>query len=476
MIKLDAKQFENTDIKEVLQYLINKYSPARPERLRNYYEGRQDILNRSMADPVKPNNKIVSNVCAYITDTVVGYFMGQPVVYSEDDGDKTEGKGVVRRAVDKVKSLVMPKDISADYVETLKDIFDYNNEQDHNAELAKGQSIAGVDYELLYMDEKPQVRFVELPTESVIYAESDGTDEKPLIAVRVYQTDDIKQPDKKLYYYEVYTDSEIITYASEEHNRQTVLKEIERRDHFFGEVPIIAYPNNKEQMGDFEGILTLQDEYNQVQSDTANDLEYFTDAYLLMSGVRLDPEDAVKMMEQRVINLPDKECSAEFLIKDINDTAVENYKNRLREDIHTLSKTPNLNDANFGGNLTGVAISYKMWGMDQVVAVKERKFKKALQRRIRLITNILNTKGKNWDWRKIEITFSRNMPQNLVEMAQMVSSLRTLVSDETLRGLLPFIDDPTMEAERLAEQSEGIPDLDNLPPVGDELDDATEEV
>ena len=462
MIRIDPEQFENNDIMDVLKYLISKHSPTRAAHLRDYYEGRHAILNRRMADPVKPNNKIVSNLCAFITDTMVGYFMGQPVVYSEDDDGKKEN--IVKRAVKAVKSAFVASDnISNSYVETLKDIFDYNNEQDHNAELSKGQSIAGVDYELLYTDEEARIRFTELPTESVIYVTTDEIDEKPLVAVRVYETDNIKQPDEKLYYYEVYTDGEVIKYSAERHNENITLKEIDRYDHHFGEVPIIAYENNKEHSGDFEGILTQQDEYNQVQSDTANDLEYFTQAYLLMTGVRLDPEDAAKMMEQRVINLPDKESSAGFLIKDINDAAIENYKNRLRKDIHSLSKTPNLSDESFSGNLTGVAISYKIWGMDQVVAVKERKFKKALQRRIKLITNVLNAKGNNWDWRKIEITFSRNMPQNLVELAQMVGQLKGIVSDETLIALLPFVTDPVMELERLAEQKESI-DLDMIPP------------
>ena len=451
MIRIDPAQLEDSNMKDVLKYLIAKYSPAREQRLRDYYEGRHDILNRKMADPTKPNNKLVNNLAAFITDTVTGYFMGQPVVYSADGED------------------------SDAYVEALKDICDYNNEQDHNAELGKGQSIAGVDYELLYLDEEARIRFTELATENVIYAVSDAIDEKPLLAVRVYETDDINQPDAKLYYYEVYTDDEIITYSAQKLNEGVSLTEIDRVEHYFGEVPIIAYPNNKEQMGDFEGVIHLIDAYNKAQSDTANDFEYFTDAYLKLTGVRLDDQAIATMKENRVIGLPDKECDVDWLVKQINDAALENYKNRLRKDIHSLSKTPNLSDESFSGNLTGVAISYKIWGMDQVVAVKERKFKKALQRRIKLITNVLNAKGNNWDWRKIEITFSRNMPQNLVELAQMVGGLKGIVSDETLIALLPFVDDVTMEMERLAEQSEGIPDLDNLPPVG-EVDDLTEEV
>ena len=271
MIRIDPAQLENSEIKDVLKYLIAKYSPAREQRLRDYYEGRHDILERRMADPTKPNNKLVNNLAAFITDTVTGYFMGQPVVYSAD-GEGNDG-----------------------YVETLKDIFDYNDEQDHNAELSKGQSIAGVDYELLYLDEEARIRLTELPTENVIYVESDDIDEKPLMAVRIYETDDIKQPDQKLYYYEVYTDSEIITYTAQRHNENVSLTEVDRQPHYFGEVPVVAYPNNKEQMGDFEGVLTEQDEYNQAQSDTANDFEYFTQAYLLMTGVRIDPKDETAM-------------------------------------------------------------------------------------------------------------------------------------------------------------------------------------
>ena len=443
IIKVDPEQLANTDEKITLQYLISKhlFNKSRLEKLQDYYEGKHDILYRQMLDSSKPNNKIVNNLAAFITDTIVGYFMGSPVTYSA----RTEGNDA--------------------YVDALTDIFDDNDEQDLNAELAKGQSVQGVDYELLYTDEDARIRMAELPAQSIIYVESDDVNAEPLLGVRIYEVDDITKggislTDKK-YYYEVYDDREKITYEALKHNDKVSLREIAREEHYFGEVPIIAYENNKELLGDFEGVMTLIDAYNLAQSDTANDFEYFTDAYLTMTGVRLDTEDIRKMKENRVIGLPDKECSVDWLIKQVNDTALENYKNRLRKDIHSLSKTPNLSDESFSGNLTGVAISYKIWGMDQIVSVKERKFKKGLQRRIRLITNILNTTGKNWNYKDIDITFSRNMPQNLTELADMVTKLKGLVSQETLLSILPFIDDVELEQERLEEAKPTI-DLDML--------------
>ena len=455
-MEINPDQLKQKSITEILRHAISKSPRARLSRLRDYYEGRQDILERRMYDPTKPNNKLVNNLAAYITDTVTGYFMGSPIVYSAD-GEENDG-----------------------YVETLKDIFDFNNEQDENAELAKGQSIAGVDYELLYLDEDANIRFTELPAENIIYIETSEVEPKPAMAARMYE---IEEPgvDGKTYYYEVYTETESITYKADDNNRVS-FTEVDRQPHYFGEVPIIQYCNNEEKLGDFEGVMSLIDAYNLAQSDSANDFQYFTDAYLLMVGAKLggsenDPTGDVaraSMRETRIIELPDKDVDAKFLIKDINDTAIENYKDRLRKDIHTLAKVPDLSDESFSGNLTGVAISYKIWGMDQIVSVKERKFKKGLQRRIKLITNILNMQGNNWDWRKIEITFSRNMPQNLVELAQMVGGLKGIVSDETLIALLPFVTDPVMELERLAEQKESI-NLDMIPPDPEVEDEPMEE-
>ena len=434
MLKIDPEQLETADLKDVLQYLIEKHAPlqVKASKLQAYYEGQHDILTRTMADTTKPNNKLVNNLAAYITDTISGYFMGKPIAYSTKEDA---------------------------YFETVNDILDYNDEQDHNAELAKSQSIKGCGYELLYMDEDAKVRFAELPRENVIYVETDDVATEPVIAVRIYEIDQILGG-KKLFY-EVYTDEEIVTYETViDEEQKKSLVEIDRLQHYFGGVPVVAYPNNKELMGDFEGVISLIDAYNRTQSDTANDFEYFTDAYLMLTGVEFDAKDIKLMKENRTISLPDKECDAGWLIKTINDVAIENYKDRLRKDIHALSKTPNLTDENFSGDLSGVAISYKIWGLEQIASMKERKFKRALQRRLELITNILNKEGNNWDWRDIDITFSRNMPQNLVEIVDAVSKLKGIVSDLTLLAQLPFVTDPQEELDRITEQNEAAIDLD----------------
>lgn len=138
--------------------------------------------------------------------------------------------------------------------------------------------------------------------------------------------------------------------------------------------------------------------------------------------------------------------------KTIDDTALENYKNRLREDIHTGANVPHMCDESFGGNLSGVAISYKLWGLEQICSIKERKFKKGLQRRIELITNILNIMGHNYDYRDIVPKFRRNRPQNDMETAQIVTMLANDLSRETRLQLMPGVENVQDELRKLEEE------------------------
>lgn len=57
-------------------------------------------------------------------------------------------------------------------------------------------------------------------------------------------------------------------------------------------------------------------------------------------------------------------------------------------------------------------------------------------------------------WRDINIVFTRNLPTDLTETANIVNQLRGLVSDETLLSLLEFVKDPQEEVQRVREQNE----------------------
>jgi SPP1 family phage portal protein len=223
----------------------------------------------------------------------------------------------------------------------------------------------------------------------------------------------------------------------------------EDKTHNFNLVPISIFKNNDEMLGDFELVTDLIDFYDRLESDTANAFDYYNDCYMVFTGANL-PEDLETMKENRLIEMP-AESTVSFLTKNAIDTEQENAKNRIVNDIHKYSRVPNMSDENFANNVSGVAMKYKLLGLENVCSIKERKFKKGLQNRLWLISNILNLKTGT-SLQDIQITFKRNIPQNEQEISTMINSLRGLLSTETLISQLSFVEDAKAELEKLQEE------------------------
>ena len=206
------------------------------------------------------------------------------------------------------------------------------------------------------------------------------------------------------------------------------------------------------------------DAYNKAQSDTANDLEYFTDAYLVISGAggglvndETDGEDEPRSLmgsfrDNRLLELPEKGM-AEWLVKTINDSATEHYKDRLRNDLFFLSQVPALTDEHFASNISGIALKYKLIGLEELSIEKENKFRSALRKKIKFILGFISLRlNRSYDPAAIDIVFSRNNIENLSEMADNARKLDGIISKETLLSTLAFIENPAAELERIKEE------------------------
>ena len=175
--------------------------------------------------------------------------------------------------------------------------------------------------------------------------------------------------------------------------------------------------------------------------------------------------------------LVDGDGDASFLTKTVSDTYIQNMLNRLTNDFHKLTGTPNLTDESFAGNASGVALSYKMFGLEKQMNKKESKWRRSIQRMLELIVNVLNMRGQNIDYRNYKITFTRALPQNVTEIAQMVTSLNGIVSNETLLSLLPFIEKPKEELDRVNSEKEAAFETYSFPMTDEPVtDDENEEV
>ncbi|REK69332.1 phage portal protein [Paenibacillus paeoniae] len=404
---------------------------ARMEKLDEYYRGKHEILKRPESTTGLPNNKLVANHAKYITDIAVGYVLGNSVKY---DG----------KQIEPVTDLYKTLDISS-----------------HDSEIGKDLSIYGIGRELYYFssDEVPIPKLTCIDPRKLFLVVDDSVEYKSLFGVHYYPQTDIdgKADGFKVI---VYTANNTIEYNTKSLTNAGDYVQVSVKPHYWDAVPVVEFWNNEEQMGDFEGVITLIDAYNTLASDRVNDKEQLVDAILKVKGMSLgdDKAEASKtiqlLKELKVLEMPSQDADAEWLIKQLNEQQVEVLRNAIKSDIHEFSMVPDLTDENFASNASGVAMKYKLFGLEQLAVTKERYFKQGLRERLAMFGRALHIKGQKVDTADAKITMTRNLPANDLEIAQLINLLIDRVSDETLISLLSFVEDPAEEIKKVRQQRE----------------------
>lgn len=364
---------------------------SRFEKLEDYYNGEHSILTRTKRIKSNANNKLVINHAKDIIDFFQGYVFSKPITYYNLD------------------------DSILDYYTTI-------DEDSHNTELALDMCIYGKAYELVYLDEEngkllPQLAVLNPKDTFVVYDTS--YKQRPMFGITYYANRNIEN---EIVDYTVmcYTEDFILSYKTNGNTlKDSPLTLVDIEEHYFNKVPILRVTNNKQEKGDFEGVITLIDAYNKLESDRINDKEQFVQSLLLLTNSSLgdDMEErsevAQWIRDEGIIEL-ESDANAIFLNKQLSESDVEILSNKILKDIYRMARVPNMSDENFAGNASGVAMAYKLLGTDQVGLTKERHFKKLLRDRLSLITqaNGILT-GNTTDILKVDIHMDRNIPRDL---------------------------------------------------------------
>lgn len=430
------EKFENEKLdKELIVKLIRKHQGEIVDNLkrnRAYYDGNHSITQKTRKMNNAPNTKTVCNHAKDISDTASGYFMGNPITYEGKEGTD-------------ISELV--KSLEAACVDDV--------DQD-NALLI---SIYGKTYDYTYAaEDEAELNIKNLNPGNTFIVCDDTIEHRELFGVYYYvKKDDIN--DKRSYVATVCTAEFIYEFVLYPDDISLSMIKSEPKPHNLGNVPITEYKNNKFDIGDFEQQIGLIDAYNTLMSDRVNDKEQFIDALLILYGAVIgDTEDMssearMKLKKMGLLELPE-DAKAEYLVRSLDESGVETLRKAIKEDIYTFSHVPNLTDEKFSGNSSGVAMEYKLLGLEMLTKIKERYYKKGLRKRIKMFCHFLELKGKNIDPDMVKTTFSRSLPQNLVELANMIATLSDDVSRKTLIKLLPFVEDPEAEVEAVEQEKE----------------------
>lgn len=408
----------------LLEKMINRFHlnvKPKLQKYKNYYDGVQAILNKSYKDPTKPCSKTVINYCKNIVDSYCGYLATPGYISYQSNQDITD----------------------------IMDILKYNDYTAEDAEFLLQGLIYGVANELMYNDAEGKTRFKLINPMYSFGVFDDSLTNDLLYFIRMYEKSEWDETNT--YCVDVYTDALVKHYTMD--GEVGGLTFINEEPHYFGQCPanILIIPG---EVSIFDCVLSLQDAVNELLSSEIDDYSAFCDAYMILEGVDAEIEDIAAMKENRVMLLP-AGASASWLTKSASDAQVENILKRIHDSIYRIAQCPDFSSESFvGGVSSGIAIRYRLTGMETRAGMIEAEMKKALLRRIEVIAGIAALKLGEEVFQDVEIEFKRNIPEDITATIGMINSLKGSVSDATLLSQLPFISDVNAELEALQEQKQ----------------------
>lgn len=385
--------------------------------LKAFYDGEHGIQSRWRAKGA-PNNRLWHDLPGYIVAMTSGYLAGEPVQYAAREG-KTEGMEALRTALKKSAAANV------------------------DCELATDAAIYGRGVEIYYADESAMPRLCQADARNAFVVYDNTIEHEPVYGVLI--ADKLNHQFEKVgQRITVMTDGWTIHY---ERVGGETPAETDRERHFFGHVPMAEYWNNQRERGDFESVMNLIDAYDALQSNRVNDKQQFTDALMVIYGATVEEDERAgrslqqRLRETRTLEMPASDARVEYLTKTLSESDTEVLKESLKKDIHKLSFVPDMTDEAFAGNLSGVAMEYKLFGLEQMTRSKERWFREGLLWRLKCLVYFLRLRGHDMpDAEDVEIMFSRSLPVNKLEVAQTLRAYEGMVPQEMLLSQIPFVE------------------------------------
>ena len=388
---------------------------VRPERQRlyDYYRGEQSV-DKGETVRGRPDNRLRAPFPRYITEVHTGYFLGLPptVAYG--------GAAGARYA-----ALSRELDLPHLYFDLGRDL-----------------SICGAGFALVWA-ERGGVKVCRCDPCGCFAIRSGDAGAPLLAAVRLFasgrgQTRGVLYTAERLVPF-VWDGTGVTLGAAEENLLHTI--------------PLLPFYNNCQGVGDFEMVTGLVDAYNVLLSGALDDMQSVANAFLALYGMQgTTQRDIEQANRSRILSLSEG-GRAEFVVKNLNHEALGQLEVNLRRSILQLSMTPDLCDEHFAGNSSGVALQYKLWGIEQVRAAKERTFTDGLRALLAVLTEGERLLGRSVDLTGGEVTFYKNLPQDNAALAETLLSLSPLLSRQTILENLPWVADAQEELRRRAAEN-----------------------
>lgn len=411
--------------RQIVNKLYEEYNKRKVIAIKqyDYYKGKTDIF-KTYKTTDRSNRKVSDNFIRTFIEEEVSFMVGQPITYVAD------------------KNIVSNINYNLENINTTLD-----------TELTTNLLIFGEAYELYYINNN-EFKIKELnPLNSIAYCDTEG---KAQLFMYFYY----KELDDNLYF-DVIDDRYIY------HFKEGFTQVQEPTKHYFGSCPIgVAKLNNTIDDTLYNNVKELQDCYEALMSDWSNEISDTRLAYLVLSGLQLEKEDAEKMKQMGILQLPDAKGKAEWLIKNLSSDFFNTYRNNIKEDIYRVANHID-NQTQVQSNTSGTMLVTRMNCLRLKIINQNNCLKNCLKQRVKNLFIFLNlTQSKNYDYRLVKVQPQLNLPNNDLETAQIATQLNNKLSIRTALSRLSFVTNPEEEFKKMLEEQKMLldenTDLDSL--------------
>ncbi|MDM0716506.1 phage portal protein [Clostridium perfringens] len=431
-VELNLSNSNHMDLVKKSQDLFNKLK-TKYEKMYQYYQGKTDAIGDYKFITSRSNNKINLNYIKKFVKEEVSYSVGKEISYESSSGNK----------------------------EFIKDInYTISHwKSSHNIDLMKYMLIFSEVYELYYIDKDNNFSSkIIKPTEG--YAFTNEFDEI-ILFIHCFKSE--------------FTNKEFIDVYSKNfmwrlNDKFEIIKG--PTNHIFKKVPVAHGVLSYERENDtiYSDIKGLQDAFETNLSDISNEISDFRNAYLKFLNSQVDKEDVEKMKELGILQFSNPDGNAEWLIKNINDTFIQNTLNTFEDKIYQIACHINANEK-MQSNTSSLALRARLNSMENKCTLNTNAHKDILKSRIQFLSIYLRVKkGKDYDPKDITPKYTANIPQDDLMTAQILAQVpEGTISKETGRAQFSFIPNAIVEGERVAkEQKEEIDKHPDLPGGGED--------
>ena len=333
-----------------------------------------------------------------------------------------------------------------------------------------GAANKGVEYLHVYYDEEGVFRYCIVPAEEIIVVYDEVYQQDIKEVIRYYNIRVLDGGREKTKRRVEWWTAEDVTYFTEDNNGEFLQEkncshwvvtemldgdETKSSVHGWGRVPFIPLRNNDKEMTDLELVKGLIDAYDYISSEGTNNLLDMVELYWVIQGYGGETASAVarKLQVNKAVQISDSSGSVEAKQVELPVEGRLDWMQMLRKDIFHFGMGVDTDSDDWGRAASGVALKFQYAMFYLKINGIMPEVKRAVKEFFRFVVEDWNREhGTDWNWKEILVTLNVNGITDDMETMQIIKESKGIVSEKTLLGRHPFVEDVNSEMEQLTKE------------------------